>query len=326
MAPIAEGTRAEADDAADAFDAADSIASSAIPSPSGSPTKNPRLMAQRPQRSASPMDEDEQQRQEELRQKRKRDEQPSLPTTEAKPRDAPTAESPSSPAKKTAHSPKKEAAPKKSDHPPQAKKHHGDEKQEEEALPSGAVTPPNREPAGASRAHLGTPITLREQMQGQAMGYSGAPSMPASVLSSPAKRVFGSTGGTAPTAATKPHSFAALLEASVKNLDAKQKASGSGGTTTPIEGGDGEDQDAEEENTAEFQPVVHLTKLQNLKSGEEDETNMASCRAKLYVLDAATKGWKERGTGQLKVLQHKQEPSKVRLCISFSFATSKIRS
>ncbi|KAK8784862.1 hypothetical protein V5799_008773 [Amblyomma americanum] len=60
----------------------------------------------------------------------------------------------------------------------------------------------------------------------------------------------------------------------------------------------------------EFEPVVELPKLIEVKTGEEDEEVLFCEQAKLYRYDAKAKEWKERGTGQLKILRH----MKTRLC------------
>ncbi|XP_077514748.1 uncharacterized protein LOC144125340 isoform X2 [Amblyomma americanum] len=60
----------------------------------------------------------------------------------------------------------------------------------------------------------------------------------------------------------------------------------------------------------EFEPVVELPKLIEVKTGEEDEEVLFCEQAKLYRYDAKAKEWKERGTGQLKILRH----MKTKLC------------
>ena len=60
------------------------------------------------------------------------------------------------------------------------------------------------------------------------------------------------------------------------------------------------------ESTAEFKPIVKLSSDVKLQSGEEDEIVLFSHRAKLYRFDAYVKQWKERGTGNIKILKHKK--------------------
>lgn len=67
------------------------------------------------------------------------------------------------------------------------------------------------------------------------------------------------------------------------------------------------------DSTAHFEPLVHLAQVE-VKTGEEDEDALYKERAKLYRFDANVKEWKERGTGDVKLLQHK-ENKKVRLLL-----------
>ncbi|KAJ2810093.1 Ran GTPase binding protein Sbp1 [Coemansia furcata] len=75
-------------------------------------------------------------------------------------------------------------------------------------------------------------------------------------------------------------------------------------------------EDAQEEEVVEspdvhFEPIVKLDSVE-VKTHEEDETEIFKMRAKLFRFDQDAKEWKERGTGDVKLLKHK-EHSKVRL-------------
>ncbi|RUS33457.1 RanBP1 domain-containing protein [Jimgerdemannia flammicorona] len=61
----------------------------------------------------------------------------------------------------------------------------------------------------------------------------------------------------------------------------------------------------------DFVPVVKLDEVE-VKTLEEDEDVLFKMRAKLFRFDKALNEWKERGTGDVKFLQHK-ETKKVRL-------------
>lgn len=50
--------------------------------------------------------------------------------------------------------------------------------------------------------------------------------------------------------------------------------------------------------------LVHLEPVE-VRTLEEDEETLLEVRAKLFRMDIATKEWKERGTGQCKLLKHK---------------------
>ncbi|KAL1140571.1 hypothetical protein AAG570_000501 [Ranatra chinensis] len=54
-----------------------------------------------------------------------------------------------------------------------------------------------------------------------------------------------------------------------------------------------------------FQPAVPLPDEIKIITGEEDEDVLYVHRAKLFRLDKATKEWKERGVGDIKILRHK---------------------
>ena len=96
----------------------------------------------------------------------------------------------------------------------------------------------------------------------------------------------------------KPESNLAYLEnqsSNLPSLSVKQKE---------------EEQDPEAEAEIHFKPVVKLTEKYEARSGEEEEDVLFAQRAKLYrFVDSQ---WKERGTGELKILQNK-ENGKVRI-------------
>ncbi|THH20145.1 hypothetical protein EW146_g1157 [Bondarzewia mesenterica] len=68
----------------------------------------------------------------------------------------------------------------------------------------------------------------------------------------------------------------------------------------------------EEEVEPHFEPVIKLTEQVEVKTNEEDETVIFKMRAKLFRFDTVSSEWKERGTGEVRLLQHK-ETQKVRL-------------
>eukprot|EP00798_Chlamydomonas_sp_ICE-L_P031317 gene31317-6464_t len=77
------------------------------------------------------------------------------------------------------------------------------------------------------------------------------------------------------------------------------------------EDGEGEEAAVEEECQAEFKPLVQLEEVET-STGEEDEECMLDLKCKLYRYDTENNEWKERGIGQSRFLQHK-ENKKVRL-------------
>ncbi|KAH9938611.1 RanBP1 domain-containing protein [Fomitopsis serialis] len=68
----------------------------------------------------------------------------------------------------------------------------------------------------------------------------------------------------------------------------------------------------EEEHDPHFEPVIKLTEQVTTKTNEEDEDVLFKMRAKLFRFASDSSEWKERGTGDVRLLQHK-ETKKVRL-------------
>ncbi|MCJ1474886.1 hypothetical protein MMC13_003546 [Lambiella insularis] len=54
-----------------------------------------------------------------------------------------------------------------------------------------------------------------------------------------------------------------------------------------------------------FEPVVHLTEKVETKTNEEQEEQTFKMRAKLFKFDRDSREWKERGTGDVRLLKHK---------------------
>ncbi|CAF0910997.1 unnamed protein product [Rotaria sordida] len=69
-------------------------------------------------------------------------------------------------------------------------------------------------------------------------------------------------------------------------------------------GGGGGGEDESYEPNVSFKPIVQLSAVE-VKTGEEDENILFCERAKLYRFDAETNQMKERGVGEIKILQHK---------------------
>jgi len=68
----------------------------------------------------------------------------------------------------------------------------------------------------------------------------------------------------------------------------------------------------EEEHDPHYEPVIRLTEQVEVKTMEEDEEPLFKLRAKLFRFETSDGQWKERGTGDVRLLQHK-ETKKVRL-------------
>ncbi|KAI4243579.1 MAG: hypothetical protein L6R40_003403 [Gallowayella cf. fulva] len=70
--------------------------------------------------------------------------------------------------------------------------------------------------------------------------------------------------------------------------------------------------EAPESPDVHFEPVVHLTEKVDVKTNEESEEQTFKMRAKLFKFDRDSREWKERGTGDVRLLKHK-ENAKTRL-------------
>jgi len=77
------------------------------------------------------------------------------------------------------------------------------------------------------------------------------------------------------------------------------------------EGGDDDDQPPESEDI-HFEPVIHLTEKVETKTNEESEEQVFKMRAKLFKFVRESSEWKERGTGDVRLLKHR-ENGKTRL-------------
>ncbi|RDL39494.1 PH protein [Venustampulla echinocandica] len=67
-----------------------------------------------------------------------------------------------------------------------------------------------------------------------------------------------------------------------------------------------------ESEDVHFEPVIRLTEKVEVKTNEELEDQLFKMRAKLFKFDKANNEWKERGTGDVRLLKHK-ENQKTRL-------------
>ncbi|XP_078048724.1 ran-specific GTPase-activating protein [Augochlora pura] len=81
------------------------------------------------------------------------------------------------------------------------------------------------------------------------------------------------------------------------------------GDHVETEGDNSETQDNEEDgndNDIDFDPIITLPLIE-VSNNEEDEVELIKMRAKLYRYDSSNNPaeWKERGTGEVKLLRHK---------------------
>ncbi|KAG9878497.1 hypothetical protein KCV05_g21422, partial [Aureobasidium melanogenum] len=75
---------------------------------------------------------------------------------------------------------------------------------------------------------------------------------------------------------------------------------------TAAKAADDEDEADEKEPDVHFEPVVHLNEKVDTKTHEESEEQTFKMRAKLFKFDRDSREWKERGTGEVRLLKHKE--------------------
>lgn len=69
--------------------------------------------------------------------------------------------------------------------------------------------------------------------------------------------------------------------------------------------------DVDQENDPHFEPVIQLPEIE-ISTNEENEEELVKLRAKLFRFDTSEpqkSEWKERGTGEVKLLRHKENNS-----------------
>ncbi|KFY87170.1 hypothetical protein V500_07145 [Pseudogymnoascus sp. VKM F-4518 (FW-2643)] len=88
--------------------------------------------------------------------------------------------------------------------------------------------------------------------------------------------------------------------------------SGSAKAQKAAAAGENPEDEAPESEDVHFEPVIHLTDKVEVKTGEEVEEQTFKMRAKLFKFIRDSNEWKERGTGDVRLLKHR-ENSKTRL-------------
>ncbi|ERS98044.1 Ran-binding protein 1 [Sporothrix schenckii 1099-18] len=95
------------------------------------------------------------------------------------------------------------------------------------------------------------------------------------------------------------------------DVSGSNKAQREAAAAAAAAGGDDDDQVPESEDV-HFEPVIRLTEKVEVKTNEEAEEQTFKMRAKLFRFVRETSEWKERGTGDVRLLKHK-ENGKTRL-------------
>lgn len=94
---------------------------------------------------------------------------------------------------------------------------------------------------------------------------------------------------------------------------AKAQREAAAAASASISAGKTEDNDqAPESEDVHFEPVIRLTEKVETKTNEESEEQVFKMRAKLFKFVRESSEWKERGTGDVRLLKHR-ENGKTRL-------------
>ncbi|ORY86280.1 RanBP1 domain-domain-containing protein [Protomyces lactucae-debilis] len=144
---------------------------------------------------------------------------------------------------------------------------------------------------------------------------SGAIANAASTVSDEAKALFGGVSAAvtgASTTTTKDTASPATATESKKDAEAAPKSIAEAAPTKTTDDAADEDKAEEEEADVHFEPVIKLDKAVETATNEESEEAVFKMRAKLFRYDKEAGEWKERGTGDVKFLKHK-ESGKTRL-------------
>lgn len=67
-----------------------------------------------------------------------------------------------------------------------------------------------------------------------------------------------------------------------------------------------QDDEVEQSEDVHFEPVHRLTEKVDIATNEEREEVTFKMRAKLFKFDKDSREWKERGTGDVRLLKHKE--------------------
>ncbi|CAA84330.1 Nuclear Pore complex Protein [Caenorhabditis elegans] len=141
-----------------------------------------------------------------------------------------------------------------------------------------------------------------------ASGVIAPKTSPPEVVIPPAKPTFSTpTPAVVPKPATTGFSFGGTNPAT--SIFGKKPETASPVVVPAAKDDEDEEHDEDYEPEGEFKPVIPLPDLVEVKTGEEGEQTMFCNRSKLYIYANETKEWKERGTGELKVLYNKDKKS-----------------
>ncbi|KAH8880444.1 hypothetical protein GQ53DRAFT_799706 [Thozetella sp. PMI_491] len=89
-----------------------------------------------------------------------------------------------------------------------------------------------------------------------------------------------------------------------EKVEDEDRGDNSGSAKAQREAAAGDEDQAPESEDIHFEPVIHLTEKVETKTNEESEEQMFKMRAKLFKFVKESSEWKERGTGDVRLLKH----------------------
>ncbi|KAH0547509.1 single stranded nucleic acid binding protein [Glutinoglossum americanum] len=121
------------------------------------------------------------------------------------------------------------------------------------------------------------------------------------------------TDAVAPATSTGNENIFSMFGGGSKKKEATEEEENdrSGSSKAKAKAEDDESPEAHEPD-AHYEPVVLLTEKVEVKTNEEQEEQTFKMRAKLFKFDRDNREWKERGTGDVRLLKHR-ENGKTRL-------------
>ncbi|KAL8768904.1 MAG: hypothetical protein Q9209_004959 [Squamulea sp. 1 TL-2023] len=184
-----------------------------------------------------------------------------------------------------------------------------DSKEEQASSTETTTNQAGKESATTIQAPHDAPVTSEEKPKAtyteMAQSATTSASSAAAGVKDSVFSMFG--GGAKKEKREEPEDAAAETSGSSK---AKRDAEAAEADKEGEEGG--QQEEAPDSPDVHFEPVVHLTEKVDTKTNEESEEQTFKMRAKLFRFDRDSREWKERGTGDVRLLKHK-ENAKTRL-------------
>jgi Ran-binding protein 1 len=173
-----------------------------------------------------------------------------------------------------------------------------------------ADTETKPEPAPGQPAAPGP--QLAEDETEKATATTTAASKPSEEKSAPSISEMASNAASSATTAVKDNVFSMFGGGPKKEKKEEAEEVDEPSGSSKAKAADDDESPENHEPDIHFEPVVRLTEKVETKTNEELEEQTFKMRAKLFKFDRESREWKERGTGDVRLLKHK-ENGKTRL-------------